>query len=439
MAVTIQLKDFAVKASPTPSDIVYCADASNSFNEVQATIADLIGAYPALVSIGGLTTTANEFIYTTGADTYATAPITAFGISVLALSAATTAPTAGALVGWDTNKNLLANNVIEGYATTVTSASPIVLTVASPYAQYLTGSTAQTVTMPVTSTLAPVSSNFAQSWCIVNDSSATATINSSGGNLIVSLPAGSQSVVTCILNTGTTAASWSSDFIYNVAGVASVTGTSNRITSSGGATPVIDISAAYVGQSSITTLGTITAGIWHGTAIDLANYVSGNLSVNNLNSGTSASSTTYWRGDGTWDVPSISASSAAQSDMEAASSTTLYTSPGRQFYHPGHPKAWVNLTMITTTAIIVSYNITSVSDGGVGIVTVNVTNAFSTANYTVTCGTARSSGSWVQALSADAEIQSSSAVRFYTGISGGTDANNLYAAFSEIYHNEISL
>lgn len=43
-------------------------------------------------------------------------------------------------------------------------------------------------------------------------------------------------------------------------GVTSVTGTTNRITSTGGATPQIDISAAYVGQSSITTVGTLGAG-----------------------------------------------------------------------------------------------------------------------------------------------------------------------------------
>ncbi len=42
--------------------------------------------------------------------------------------------------------------------------------------------------------------------------------------------------------------------------VTSVSGTTNRITSTGGATPVIDISASYAGQSSIVTTGTLTGG-----------------------------------------------------------------------------------------------------------------------------------------------------------------------------------
>lgn len=51
--------------------------------------------------------------------------------------------------------------------------------------------------------------------------------------------------------------------------VNSVSGTTNRITSTGGATPVIDISASYVGQTSITTLGTVATGTWNATNIAL--------------------------------------------------------------------------------------------------------------------------------------------------------------------------
>lgn len=53
--------------------------------------------------------------------------------------------------------------------------------------------------------------------------------------------------------------------------VNSVLGTANRITSSGGNNPVIDIAATYVGQASITTVGAIGSGTWASTAIPVTN------------------------------------------------------------------------------------------------------------------------------------------------------------------------
>ncbi len=62
--------------------------------------------------------------------------------------------------------------------------------------------------------------------------------------------------------------------------ISSVVGTTNRITvNTVGEIATVDISASYVGQTSITTLGTVTTGVWNGTTIDVA-Y--GGTSLNTL-------------------------------------------------------------------------------------------------------------------------------------------------------------
>lgn len=54
-----------------------------------------------------------------------------------------------------------------------------------------------------------------------------------------------------------------------------VAGTTNRVSLTNGdgvsGNPTIDIAATYIGQTSITTLGTITTGVWNGTTIAIAN------------------------------------------------------------------------------------------------------------------------------------------------------------------------
>ncbi len=85
----------------------------------------------------------------------------------------------------------------------------------------------------------------------------------SAANTLSKLAAGSN---TQVLTLAAGVPSWATP----TTGVSSVSGTANRITSTGGATPVIDIAATYIGQTSITTLGTVTTGVWNGTAVDVA-------------------------------------------------------------------------------------------------------------------------------------------------------------------------
>lgn len=133
-------------------------------------------------------------------------------------------PTAGEYIAWDSSLNAAANNMSLGYATTATAAGTTVLTVASAAQQYFTGSTTQTVTMPVASTC-----RQGQSWVIVNNSTGVVTVQSSGGNSIIAMPANTNSTITCILNSGTSAASWNAENTSGVAGVNTITGTANQV------------------------------------------------------------------------------------------------------------------------------------------------------------------------------------------------------------------
>lgn len=186
-----------------------------------------------------------------------------------------TVPTASAIPSWDGNKNFSANNLITTYTTIATAASTTTLTAASPSYIYFTGSTTQTVQLPVTSTLITSINYF-----IKNKSTKSLIVNSSGGNAVATIYPNNDGIFQCIGTTHTTAVDWgvsnritnnmfmykalipSATFIANIAGGISV------LTTTTGAQQGI-----YVMPGSVfirTTGGTTNYTFSTSTALELA-------------------------------------------------------------------------------------------------------------------------------------------------------------------------
>ena len=322
------------------------------------------------------------------------------------------------------------DNIKLGYTTTATAAGTTTLTSASNNQQFFTGTTTQTVVLPVTSTLA-----LGLSYLIVNNSTGVVTVQSSGANTITLIPANTTVKCTCILISGTTAASWSfafeggSNIPYkqvqsisaSVAGNAmTISATSlaldfrNTTLGSGTVTTVSGTPANLV-ISSGSTLGTVSATQSRIVVIAMNNAGTIELAAVNISGGfildeSTLISTTAEGGLGAADSATVVYSTTARTsvayrvigyiDSTQATAGTWATAPSTIQGNGGQAsislamnanglapmfaaRAWVNFNGTGTVAIRASGNVSSITDNGTGDYNINFITAMADANFAV--------------------------------------------------------
>lgn len=208
-------------------------------------------ASPTTGTVTSVAQTVPSFLSVTGS------PITSSGTLAIGYSG-TALPIANGGTGATVANGAMAN--LMGFTSTATAGGTTTLDNTSSYYQLFTGSSTQTVVLPVTSTLQ-------QGWTfhICNNSSGNLTIQSSGTNTVITVGTGNTVMCTCIGTTLTTAADWEAGFTD----FSTATGTGSVVLSNG---PAINGAMNLTGSTTANsvfgtniTSGTLTIGGTAGT------------------------------------------------------------------------------------------------------------------------------------------------------------------------------
>lgn len=127
----------------------------------------------------------------------------------------------------DTNQNISINNDIKSYQTVATAAGTTTLTVASPYHNFFTGVTTQTIVLPNATTCV-----LGQQFRIHSNTSGVLTIQTNGGATIWTMAASTDVVVTAT-DISTAAGVWDVQYISVVAATGKKVSVSNSINITG--------------------------------------------------------------------------------------------------------------------------------------------------------------------------------------------------------------
>ena len=196
------------QSSYTVGDILY-ASTTTALSKLSTTTSGYVltsngaGAAPSWQAAASGAAAAGTLTGTTLASNVVTSSLTTVGTIGTGVWQGTAVGLAYGGTGKTTAPAAMAN--LMGYTSTATAAGTTTLDNTSSYYQQFTGSTTQTVKLPVTSTL-----QTGWTFHIVNNSTGNVTVQSSGLNTVIIVVPGTTAMCTCIGTTLTTAADWES-------------------------------------------------------------------------------------------------------------------------------------------------------------------------------------------------------------------------------------